>query len=194
MKVIFVRPPFLPNIREVEFVENQGFILDIFGEKRPLQALEISNLYTNIQRNYMGTAVLAGFGQVSKSKEVTQFFYKLMEVGKKHCTSFSKKLAESNVPIPMSWASDITESTSYTFSDKLMMFYSTALIGLSIGYYGTSIAQSPRLDLAIMYNRLTLEIQKLSEVGANIMINNKWMEQPPMAPDRNGLIKHNNEK
>ena len=74
-----------------------------------------------------------------------------------------------------------------------MMFFNTSsLIALSVGYYGTAIAQSPRLDIAVMYNRLILEIQKLSENGAHLMIKNKWMEQPPMAPDRIGLANKNN--
>ncbi|WP_396266368.1 DUF3231 family protein [Halobacillus amylolyticus] len=43
-----------------------------------------------------------------------------------------------------------------------------------------------------MYNRLSIEIQKLSEDGANIMIKNRWLEQPPMAPDRIELAQKNN--
>ena len=42
-----------------------------------------------------------------------------------------------------------------------------------------------------MYNRLSLEIQKLSEDGADIMIKNQWLEQPPMAPNRKDLAKDN---
>jgi hypothetical protein len=90
----------------------------------------------------------------------------------------------------LTWDADVTESTSYTFSDKLMtFFYRSALTTLSSGFYGTAIGQSPRMDIAAMYNKLFLEVQLLSENGAYIMIKNKWMEQPPMAPDRKGLAK-----
>lgn len=58
-----------------------------------------------------------------------------------------------------------------------------------MGYYGTAIAESPRVDLGAMYNRLTLETQKYAEDGSNIMIKNGWLEQPPMAPDRKELAK-----
>jgi len=43
------------------------------------------------------------------------------------------------------------------------------------------------LDLGVMYNRLSLEVQLYSEDGSNIMIHNKWLEQPPMATDRGEL-------
>ncbi|MDY0407112.1 DUF3231 family protein [Virgibacillus sp. 179-BFC.A HS] len=190
-KGLYIRAPYLPTPDKIDFVKKQGFLWDILGEKRPLIAPEVVNLYQNIQRNAFGTAVLTGLSQVAQSKDVTTFMLRCIEVGKKHITIFSEKLKESNLPAPMTWDADVTESTAYTFSDKLMMYYTTALIALSISFYSTSTAQSPRMDLGAMYNRLSLEIQKLSEDGSNIMIKNKWLEQPPMAPDRKNLAKGN---
>jgi hypothetical protein len=190
-KGLYLREPSLPNLDEVEFVEKQGFLWDVFGEKRPLTGAEVSNLHANIQRNALGTALLTGFSQVSQSKEVTKFFLRGIEIANKHITLFSDKLKESHLPAPMTWDANVTTSTAYTFSDKLMMYYTNSLISLSIGFYGTGISLSPRADLGAMYNRLSLEIQKYSEDGANIMIKNKWLEQPPMAPNRKDLAKEN---
>lgn len=190
-KGLYQRPPYLSNLEHVEYVKKKRrFVWDLFGEKRPLTALEIANLNANIQRNALGEATLIGFSQVVKSNDVTQFFIKGIEISKSHIKSFGQKLESNNLPVPMV-RGDITESTDYTFSDKIMMYYTTQLIGLSVGYYGTSIAQSPRADLVTMYNKLTLEIQKYSEDGAGIMIKNKWMEEPPMASDRDELAKKN---
>ena len=85
---------------------------------------------------------MAGFCQVAQDKQVKQFFVRGIEIAKKHIKLFGKKFEESYLPVPTSWATDITNSTVYTFSDKLMMFFTSGLIGLSIGYYGTGIAQS----------------------------------------------------
>jgi hypothetical protein len=191
-KGLYIKAPYLPDLDQVEFVKKQSFILDFFGEKRPLTALEIANLYANIQRNALGKATLTGFTQVAKSKDVTKFLQRGVEISKKHIQLFGAKLEESNLPVPMTWDAEITESTAHTFSEKLMMFYTTSLISLSVGHYGFSVASSPRIDIGILYNRLILEIQKYAEDGANIMIKNRWMEQPPMAPDREELAKKNN--
>lgn len=188
-KGLFIRSPSLPNIEEIEFVKKQWFMLDVFGEKRPLVASEVDNLFANLQRNALGVAALTGFSQVAKDKEVKQFFLKGLEVGNKHIRLFRGKLEESKLPAPMGWDSEITNSTSHTFSDKLMMFFTSGLISLSVGYYGTATSQSPRGDISAMYNRLSLEVQMYSEDGANIMIKNKWLEQPPMASDRDELIR-----
>ncbi|WP_252120809.1 DUF3231 family protein [Halalkalibacter sp. APA_J-10(15)] len=189
-KGLFIRSPYLPNLEESKFVSKQGFLWDVFGDKRSLVASEVANVFANFQRNALGVATLIGFSQVSQGKDVKKFFIRGIEIGKKHTKLFGGKLEESNLPVPTSWAAEITNSTTYTFSDKLMMFYTSTLIALSVGYYGTGISQSPRVDLGVMYNRLSLEIQLYSEDGANIMIKNKWLEQPPMALNREELIKN----
>jgi hypothetical protein len=53
-----------------------------------------------------------------------------------------------------------------------------------IAHYGRSFSLSPRRDLGAIYVRLSAEIALFSEDGANIMIENGWMEQPPQATDR----------
>lgn len=188
-KGLFIRCPHIPNLEKIEFIKKQGFMLDVFGDKRPLIAAEVSNLFSNIQRNAIGVATLTGFSQVATEKEVKHFFRKGIGIANKHIKLFGGKLAESTLPVPMGWDSEITNSTAHTFSDKVMMFFTSGLIGLSIGYYGTAMSQSLRGDIITMYNRLSLEIQLYSEDGANIMIDNGWMEQPPMAADRDELAK-----
>jgi hypothetical protein len=192
-KGLFIRSPSLPNLEKVEFVKKQWFMLDVFGEKRPLVAGEVDNLFANLQRNALGVASLTGFSQVAQDKDVKQFFLKGLEIGNKHIKLFRGKLEESKLPAPMGWDSEITNSTAYTFSDKLMMFFTSGLISLSIGYYGTAVSQSPRGDISAMYNRLSMEVQLYSEDGANIMIKNGWLEQPPMASDRDELIRKKNQ-
>ncbi|WP_453996195.1 DUF3231 family protein [Bacillus nitroreducens] len=189
-KGLFIRSPSLPNLEKVEFVKKQRFMLDVFGEKRPLVATEVDHLFANMQRNALGIATLTGFSQVAKDKDVKQFFLKGLEIGTKHVKLFRGKLEEAKLPAPMGWDSEITNSTANTFSDKLMMFFTNGLIPLSIGYYGTAVSLSLRGDLVAMYNRLSLEVQMYAEDGANIMIKNKWLEQPPMASDRDELIRN----
>lgn len=75
------------------------------------------------------------------------------------------------------------------FSDKLMTTLTTSLIGLGIGFYGTSAATSLRSDLTTDYARLMAEIAKYSAEGASLLIENGWMEEPPQAANREKLMK-----
>ncbi|QKY68850.1 DUF3231 family protein [Lentibacillus sp. CBA3610] len=188
-KGIFIRTPNLPIPESYDFVKNKSFLTGYFGERRPLTGTEITNLNMNYQRNALGTAVMIGFSQVAQSKEVRQFLVRGKEIAQKHCEVFSSILVEDDIPVPMTWNTEVTDSTAFTFSDKLMMFLTTALIGLSVGFYGTSMSMSPRRDLGTQYSRLSGEIVKFAEDGANIMIKNGWMEEPPRALDRDELAK-----
>ncbi|WP_260445555.1 DUF3231 family protein [Metabacillus elymi] len=69
------------------------------------------------------------------------------------------------------------------------MFHVSAMIAAGIGNYGTAMAASPRKDIAIKYASLIPEISLYAEDGANIMIKNEWLEEPPQTDDRKKLAK-----
>ncbi|HET7521834.1 MAG TPA: DUF3231 family protein [Bacillales bacterium] len=188
-KGLYIRPPYIPTPESTGFVTDQSFLGGWFGENRPLTALEIANLYANIQRNALGKALLTGFSQVASSQEARKYTMRGKEIATKHIEIFSSKLNQDDLPASVSWDAEVTDSTVAPFSDKLMMFHTTGLTAISIGYYGTCLATSLRRDVSTDYSRLTTEIMKYSLDGAKLMIDNGWMEEPPQAPDRGRLAK-----
>lgn len=188
-KGLYIRSPYLPIPDDIDFIKKQSFLKGFFGKKRPLVGTEITNLFSNFQKNAFGVATLLGFSQVAQSKEVAEYLVRGKDIAKKHCEIFGTILKEDDLPVPMTGDTEVTDSTTNTFSDKLMMFYTTSLIALSIGFYATSMALSPRRDLGLHYVRLSAELAKFAEDGANILIKNGWLEQPPMAADRDELAK-----
>lgn len=186
-KGTYIRGPYLQPPNKPDYVKKQRFLTGWFGERRPLTGMEITSLYANIQRNHLGGSTLIGFEQVAQSKEVKKYFMRGKEIASKHVEIFGSILSEENLPIPMSWSSEVSDNTSFVFSDKLMMFETISLIAVSIGYYGLAISQSMRRDISTHYTRLLTEIMKYAEDGANIMINNGWLEEPPMALNRRKL-------
>jgi hypothetical protein len=99
-------------------------------------------------------------------------------------------MKKESLPVPMSWDSAITDSTSTVFSDKLVMFHVAAMIAAGVGNYGMAMAASPRRDIGLKYASLIPEISLYSEDGANIMIKHGWMEEPPQSDDRDQLIQN----
>ncbi|WP_411955554.1 DUF3231 family protein [Alkalibacillus sp. S2W] len=188
-KGIFNRGSYLPVPEGIDFVQKQSFLTGYFGNKRPLTGPEITNLEGNYKRNALGTAILIGFSQVANSKEVREYCLRGKEIAKKHCEIFGSVLGDNDIDIPPTSETEVTDSTTYTFSDKLMMFYTTSLIAISVGYYGASMSMSPRRDVAVHYDRLIHETLLYAEDGANIMIKHGWLEEPPRALDREELAK-----
>lgn len=188
-KGLYVRSSYIPYPQKVDFVKKQSFLSGWFGERRPLLSLEMTNLYANFQRNALGVATLIGFSQVAKSQKVVQFFVRGKGIASKHNEVFGSILREDDLPVPMTSDTYVTETTDSPFSDRMMTFIITGLIALGMGFYGTSISTCLRRDLTTHYDRFIHEILKYSEDGANILIYNGWMEEPPRASDRDELAK-----
>ncbi|RXT03617.1 DUF3231 family protein [Ammoniphilus sp. CFH 90114] len=188
-KGLFLRPPQIVLPKRVEFVEKQGFLNGWLGDRRPLNCIEVMNIFFNIERNEIGRSLIMGFSQVAQTKEVIDFFVRGKQIASKQIEVFGSLLSESNLSASMTWDTIPTESTTPTFSEKLMMFHVAALTGASLSHYGTSLGSSPRRDIGMHYTRFMQEIALFAEDGANILIKNGWMEQPPMATDREALTK-----
>ncbi|MGO4889933.1 DUF3231 family protein [Anaerobacillus sp. MEB173] len=193
-KGIEIRPPYIPYEREVDYIQKQSFLSGWFGEQRPLTGFEVMHLYSNVQTAKMVQALMLGFGQVAKSRELTNYFIRGKEITSKHIEIFSKNLSAYDLPVPMTWDHEVTTSTTSPFSDKLLMFHISVLNTAGIGNYGVSLSLTQRRDIAAIYTRLFAEICKYAEDGANILIDKEWMERPPHAADREELIKHKIQK
>ncbi|HLR72247.1 MAG TPA: DUF3231 family protein [Pseudogracilibacillus sp.] len=191
---LYLRSPKVSQPKTICFVEKDSFLSGWFGDKRPLLAIEIEALVFNAKRNALGEAVITAFCQVAKSKEVRQYFMKGKAIAKKHVDIFTEFLREDDLDSSTLLLTDeVTASTESPFSDKFMMNFITLLITSGLGEYGSSMAMSPRRDIGMMYARLMAEIAKYSNSGAGLLIKNGWMEQPPMAIDREKIIKKESE-
>jgi hypothetical protein len=172
----------------VEFVKKQSFLTGWFGDRRPLNGIEISHIFFNLVRNLTGSALTLGFSQTAKSPQIQKYMNRGHNISRKHVEIFQSLLAEDNLPATNNWDAVPTDSTIPPFSDKLMMFHIAGLNGAGVGYYGASLGVSSRRDLGAHYSRLSTEVLQYAEDGVNIMIDNGWLEKPPQAPDRQALV------
>ncbi len=132
---------------------------------------------------------LVGYAQGAKSKKVRNYCLRGKEISTKHVKVFAAMLTNDDLPSPMAWDLEVTDSTISPFSDKIIMFQTSLLIASSISNYATASAASMRSDIAASYIRLTAEVAQFSKDGIDIMIKNAWLEQPPQIPDHKKLAK-----
>lgn len=186
-KGIFTRPPYIPVPEMVDFVKKQSFLTGWFGDRRPLEAMEITQLFLCILTNVFGKALVMGYSQAAKSQEVREYMIRGKNIADKHVEVFTGLFRENDLSLPQTWDSEVMDSTVPPFSDKLMMFHTRVLSMAGVGNYGTGIATSVRHDIAAHYTRLAAEFAHYGEDGINIMIDNGWMEEPPHAANRKTL-------
>lgn len=188
-KGTFIRAPFIPFPKKVEYVQNQSYLAGLFGHGRPLNAIEINHIYFNLIQNQLGRSLLIGYSQVAKDEKVRDYFIRGRNIADKHVEIFGSLLSKEYLPSASAWDTLPTDSTYAPFSDKLMLFHAATLNSAGIAHYGRSLGQSPRSDLGEIYVRLTAEILNFAKDGTDILIKNGWLEQPPQAADRDELAK-----
>jgi hypothetical protein len=186
-KGVFQRPPYISVPKEVTFVKKQSFLNGWFGDRRPLNSIEISNIFFNLNKDMVSRAFQMGLSQVAKSKEVRDFMVRGADMSLKHIDTFSLILKKNDLPSAQHLESEITNSTIPPFSDKLIMFHSQLLVTEAVAFYGAGMAACMRRDLAVHYQQIITGSQLYLEDGANILIKNGWMEQVPQADDRKAL-------
>lgn len=187
-KGLYVRSPYITIQNHVEYVKQQSFMAGWFGDRRAVNALEITHLFFNIQRNAVSKAIVTGFSQVVHPSQLRDYFVRGKELLSKHNEILGSILEKSDIPVSISWDTGVTDSTVAPFSEKLMLNQILRLVIMGIGLYGSSMARSGRHDIAAHYSRLLMELQQYADDGFNLAIKNRWLEQPPQPVDREQLV------
>ncbi|MDQ0257105.1 spore coat protein CotF [Evansella vedderi] len=188
-KGLYTRPPNVPIPNSVEFVNNDNFFGNFFDSKRPLSAQEITQIFTIAEGNALGKATNMAFSQIAGDKQVRDYFLKGKETAHKNVKLFNDLLLEADIPTVKTYDGEITESTVSPFSDRLMLFQVSLVGTAGIGNYGLAVAQSQRKDVGLAFLRLFGEAIEYASEGAKLMVEKGWMEQSPLASDRDNLIK-----
>ncbi|ULT59302.1 DUF3231 family protein [Neobacillus drentensis] len=185
----FQKDPYFYPTERPELISTQDFTDGFFGKGRLLSATEIISISLNIKKSIMAKTLSIGFSQVAKSKEIRSFFGKIGNKADENILALSSVLHKDNLPVPMSWESEVTTSTDSPFSDKLMLYHMGFLAQTAQVYYGTGLAGAMRTDLAVVYEKTILKTLAMTKNWFDMMVENKWLEQPPLAPNRNELAK-----
>lgn len=186
-KGMLMNAPVMPSPKKVDFINDQSYLKGYLGDVRPLHGLEVAHLYDNINNDVTSKALIIGFNQGAKQKKVRKFLERGGDINKKHIERLSKKLNEDNLPAPSLLDHLVTSSTFPAFSDKLMVFHKIDMFSMKIREYANGASLNGRRDIGAMYAQCLLDVSLYVEDGANIMIENGWMEQPPETLDRDHL-------
>jgi hypothetical protein len=179
--------PTVPAPEEVDFVNKQSFLNGYFGDIRTLHGLEVAHLYGCINNDVTSKALMLGFIQGAKRKRVKKYLERGIHLNQKHIDKLSEKLIEDNIPAPSLLDHLVTQSTTPVFSDKLMVFHKIDMFSMKIREYANGASLNGRRDIGVLYSKCQLDVSLFVEDGANILIDHRWMEQPPLMFNRRRL-------
>ncbi|GGK03882.1 hypothetical protein GCM10007063_27780 [Lentibacillus kapialis] len=180
-KGVYSHAPYLSYPDHSQFIQDEKHYLNtgLFTDDRPLNAIEIRHLYASAITNTLAGYLLLGFSQVADSQEVRNHMLKGKSITDSHRESLNQKIRHENLDPPSFPMFEVADSTISPFSDKLMMGHVAFLSGIGIADYGTSMGQSQRSDLTVLYGKLMTRALRYAKNSAELAIQNKWLEQPP---------------
>jgi hypothetical protein len=186
-KGVFVRPPSITSTHESNPIADKGFLGNFFNDNRELTAREANELHKHVFINYIGKNLLIGFFQSTSNLQLKA----LLQHGKELALDIIDKLGHilvlNDLPISMTWDTNVLDGQTAPFSDKLMTFKIDQLNRYGVANYGYSAAVSVRKDLKTTYAKIIADVYQYEDNIKSFMINNEWMEKPPVALKRDKL-------
>jgi len=188
-KGMYVRPPEIPIPDTVDFVKKQSYLTGWLGERRPIHATQIGQIFLNVQRNTMGKTLLIGFMQTVQEDKIRKYF----ESGKKKVDEFIEdfmmllKDVDLNVAIPSDLT--VTTSTQSPYSDKLILELMLTVNRHAISFYGDALSISTRRDLFTFYSKIINETALYANQNIQLAIELGYLEEQPMAANHDNLSK-----
>ncbi|MDQ1913280.1 DUF3231 family protein [Paenibacillus sp. GD4] len=183
-KGLFQRDPYFYPEESPEYVSEQKFLKGLFGNKRPLSAVEVISLSFNLKKKILEKTLSIAFSQVTQNEEVREFFKSTQENSDNQIQALSNILRDDNLPVPTSWETEITTAKDSPFSDKLMLYHFGFLMQASQAYHGAGLATAMRTDLVAQYEKIILKNLAVTKDWFDLMTKNEWLEQAPLAPNR----------
>ncbi|MFB9330811.1 DUF3231 family protein [Paenibacillus aurantiacus] len=179
--------PNVPSPHTNEYLHATGILTNLFGDKRPLNASEITNLFFNSKKTAFVRTLSIAFSQVAQEEEVREFLRKNGKLAGQDADSFDAFLRDDHLSIPQRWDDEITDSIISPFSDRLIMFHASFLVNAALTYYGAAIGTTLRSDVALNYKSVSNHAMEAGGMCFNIMVKKGWLEKQPESIDRDAL-------
>lgn len=184
------RPPKMEYPTSVEFVQHNPSLINTWlGDKRPLNTLEIGELFAGIERNAIGLILLMGLIQVTKDKEIKNYLLKGKKLCENQLESFDRLLKENDNFIGFPTTMEVTNSIVSPFSERLIMFFIGSTNQVGVSTLGNALSITMRKDLATTWSLFIVDVMKYGGEGFKILVERGWMEQPPQPIDRKEFYK-----
>lgn len=186
-KGLYSKSPYITFPDSVKYVDDKGYYGSIFGSKRPLNVLEVSNLFAIMDFKIAIRAIFLGFAQVVKSNKLRKHFNKGHQLVDQHLQELGTFLADAGLPRPELVGYQVTDSKESPYSDKLMLFHVSVTNAFILTSFSYGLSRILRKDIISTYIRLIPEILAYAKSSTDLLIENRWLEKAPGAVDREEL-------
>lgn len=184
IKGLHWQTPTLPPVTSPEMIKKTSYLAGWFGDTRPINSMEIANLYFIIELLIMIETLCAGFAQTTDSQEIEKLFIEAKSVAKNQYEELIAILNKDDLSIPPSYMAELTDTKLRVFSDRLMTSHVAGLYGSLLSQYGFSLGAAMKHDLVATYTEHIGKSGAFSEKVTRVLIEKGWLEKVPGVASR----------
>lgn len=186
-KGLYWRTPTLPTPTTPEYIQKPTYLNGWYGDNRPINSMELANLYQIMDHLMIIETMCRGFSQTSDADDIVELFQKGIKVAKKQYHALGELLEKDALPIAPSLSAEITDSKKRVLSDRIMVTHVAGLFGSLLSQYGFSLGAAMKHDLVTTYSAQFAKAGAFSEKITRFLIENEWLEKVPGAkPETTG--------
>jgi hypothetical protein len=183
-KGLYRRTPHLPEPKSAEYIQKTSYLNGWFGDHRPINSMELANLYHIIDLLLLLETLSLGFAQTSEADDVREVLKKSVDVIRNQFQTLAEILEKEKLPIPPSYSAELTDSTQRVFSDRIMVTHITGLYGSLLSQYGFALGAIMKNNLVATYTTQISKAGLFCEKITQFLIEKKWLEKVPGAVPR----------
>ncbi|MCU1806417.1 DUF3231 family protein [Cytobacillus firmus] len=150
-------------------------------QQRPLNAVELANMFSSVQCNNVGVALCTGFSEVAEDMDTKKFILEGKKLAFHQSASLSDIYRENGIPTTTGLEAHVNKVKESPFSDKLMANLIMFLNPVSIINLQTAIVSSYKKDHIDSLKELIRMIENYSEKGLKLLIRKNWFNEPPVS-------------
>ena len=183
-KGLYWRTPTLPAPSHPEKIQKVSYLNGWFEDTRPLNSIEMGNLYSILDLLIVINTICTGFAQTTTSNDLKNLFIEGSEIAQGQFNELAETLKKDDLPLPPTFSTEITTSNNRVFSDRIMLCHVVGLFGSLISTSGFSLGAVMKHNLVGIYSKLIADSGKYSEKITKILIEKEWLEKVPGAISR----------
>jgi spore coat protein CotF len=150
-------------------------------QQRPLNAVELANMFSSLQCNNVGVALCIGFSEVVEDMDTKKFILEGKKLAFYQSASLSDIYRENGIPTTTGLEAHVNKVKESPFSDKLMANLIMFLNPVSISNLQNAVVSSYKKDHIDSLKELIKMVEDYSEKGLKLLIRKNWFNEPPVS-------------
>jgi len=150
-------------------------------QQRPLNAVELANMFSSLQCNNVGVALCIGFSEVVEDMDTKNFILDGKKLAFYQSATLSDIYRENGIPTTTGLEAHVNKVKESPFSDKLMANLIMFLNPVSISNLQNAVVASYKKDHIDTLKELIKMVEDYSEKGLKLLIRKNWFNEPPVS-------------